>query len=1044
MLGAKSSGARIATAVRVPVGGATVAWDFAVLGALRASYAGQVVEIPAGKQRTLLATLLLDANQTVSVNDIVDRVWSEQLPAHANAALHSLVLRLRRTLSGDGARPDPIGTGANGYLADVPAGGLDLTRFQALRARARESDPVLTAELLSQALALWRGEPLIDVPSETLHRENVPALAEQRSSATEEYFDAELALGRHAAIVPPLHQAVQHNPLREQLWTQLMLALYRSGRQAEALAAYRTLSGILRDELGLDPGPGPRRLLEQILSSDPILEPARDDRAADSTLPPPAGPLFQLPADPAPLYGRDLSAERIRQIVTGTLADGRMPLVCVSGPPGIGKTALAVHVAHSLREEFPDGQWYVRLRGQHEHAGDPTEVLAELLTYAGVRGSAVPAGQEARATAFRAALSGRRVLLVLDDAESAAQVEPLLPGGAPCAVLVTSRTKPGRLVALHGGHAVNLDTLDEAAAASMLTAIFHTHAISVPQSLVDELARLCGNLPLALRIAGANVVTGPPEVAADYVRHLRDGDRLSRLAVDGDSEVAIRAAIEPSYGRLGDRARRALRLQASSPSDCFTIADIVTLLDTGVDEAVAVTSELTVAHLARPSHSGRFFVHDLIRLYAAERSQLEDSNAERAASVARLFRGYLATADATARRCYPRMTFLPLPEGRPVEPESKQWFRTEYRNVLSAIAHAARSGPATVAWQLADRLRGYLQEIGAHGEWRSSAEAGMNQARSEGDDHGIAAMHCSLALLSASRAEYADARERWEAALAIYARLADRSGMAAIYNNLGIVNREQGLLSEASDSYQHALRLYRELGQRHAELSTLSNLGVVELELDQLTNAIDCQRNALAGYTALSTSDLDNDVATALHNLAVAVRAVGQLGLAVSFLTRALVIHRRLDNAYGVANDLSNLATAYVDLGYYAKARHLVDECLAIARRTGRRRVEAEALNADGATWEALGDLPVAIAQHQAALRLSEAIGYRRAEIGAHIGLAICHQSLGRYAEATHQSTVANRLARSVQHHLLARQALEVVGSWADDSPFPRAVPQAG
>ncbi|MCX5065487.1 tetratricopeptide repeat protein [Micromonospora lupini] len=1021
--------------------GAVVEWDFAVLGALRVARHGRTIDVPANRQRALLATLLLNRGETVSVPALVDRVWGTRVPTHARAALHSLVRRLRSTLTIEDHPGELIATRISGYVLEVPPAALDLSRFDALVAAGLAADPQRRADLLRQALALWRGDPLGDVDSEVLHREDVPALTERWARATEVYFDAELILGRHTDIVAALRRTTRHSPLREGLWAQLMLALYRSGRQAEALDAFQQLAAILADELGVDPGPAIRELRDRLLRADPTL--SWRPTAANTTVAPAAAPMFQLPADAGVLHGRADAIDAIRRSIVTATNEGRLPLVSISGAPGVGKTALAVHLGHQLADEFPDGQWYVRLRGQQEQAR-PLDVLSELLTYSGVRGAAQPASADARAAALRAALADRRILVVLDDAASAEQVEPLLPGGGGCAVLVTSRSTLGALVALHGGRAVDLDPLSPQAAVDLLTAVFRDHAITVAPDVVRDLAALCGYLPLALRIAAANLATAGPTDDRAYVRRLRDGDRLGELSVPGDPRVALRAAIAPSYQGLADAERRALRLLGSTPTDCFTTADLAALTDVDWPTADAVLRTLTSSHLVRPSRDGRFVTHDLIRRYAAEQSGAEDTADERGAALTRLFHSYLATADALARRSYPRMAFLPRPAGpvRPSteagQPEPPNWFQAEYANLLAAIRHAAQHGPREIAWHLADRMRGYLQETGAHGEWRSIVELGLAQAQLAGDDQGVAAMQSSLATLSASRADYSDARRRFHTALTIQVRLGNRAGQAAVLNNLGIVHREEGRLSEAGECYAQALRLYREMANRHAEWSCLVNLGVVQLELDQVHDAVRAQEAAMRGYTSLAVAEQPlNDIANVLHNLAVGLRALGRPSLAVLHLTRAVVIRRQVGNSYGVATDLDQLAAAYVDLGYHVKARGLAQECLTIARAIGRRRVEAEALATLGTAMLGLHGPESALDLLHQALRLGREIGYRRAEVNAHLGLASAYRAANRQQEAARHARMGEQLARAAQHHLLARQARELIGD-ADPAPLLR------
>ncbi|MCG5447677.1 AfsR/SARP family transcriptional regulator [Micromonospora hortensis] len=1014
-------------------------WDFAVLGALRVSRYGRTIPVPANRQRALLATLLLNRGETVSVPTLVDRVWGTGAPIHARAALHSLVRRLRSTLTIEGPPGELIATHASGYLLELPPAALDLSRFDALVATSRTADPQRRADLLREALALWRGDPLADVDSEVLHREDVPALTERWARASEVYFDTELTLGRHTEIVAGLRRATRRSPLREGLWAQLMLALYRDGRQAEALDAFHRLATILAEELGVDPGPAVRELRDGMLRADPALSWRPPPAAATAT--PAAPPMSLLPADIGVLHGRVATVEAIRRSIVTAASEGRLPLVSVSGAPGIGKTALAVHLGHQLADEFPDGQWYARLRGQHRNQARPFDVLSELLTYSGVPPAAQPATADARAAAFRAALAGRHVLIVLDDAASAEQVEPLLPGAGGCAVIVTSRSTLGALVALHGGRAVGLDPLSPDAAADLLVAVFRDHGFSVAPDVVHDLAALCGNLPLALRIAAANLATTGPEDARAYVRRLRDGDRLGGLSVPGDPRVALRAAITPSYQRLGGAERRALRLLGSTPTDCFTTEDLAALADVDWSTADAMLRTLTSSHLVRPARGGRFVTHDLIRLYAAEQSQHEDTVHQRAEALGRLFHGYLAIADALARRNYPRMAFLPRPAGSvrrtavAAQPETPSWFHAEYANLLSAIRHVAQHGPREIAWHLADRMRGYLQETGAHGEWREVVELGLTQAQREGDDPGVAAMQSSLATLSASRANYADARRRFRAALTIQLRLGNSAGQASILNNLGIVHREEGQLTEAGECYAQALRLYREVGNRHAEWSCLGNLGVVRLELGQVHDAVQAQQAALEGYTSLDVTEQPrNDIANVLHNLAVGVRALGWPSLAVLHLTHAVVLRRQVGDRYGLATDLDQLAAAYVDLGYHVKAQGLAQECLSIARAIGRRRVEAEALATLGTAALGLhGPAPALKLLHQA-LRLGREIGYRRAEVNAHLGLAAAYRAADRHQEAVRHAQMGEQLARAAQHHLLARQARALLG---DAAPEP-------
>lgn len=1006
-------------------------WEFALLGNLEVRHRGEVVPIPAEKQRTLLATLLLRRSAPVQVRDLADRIWSDPAPLRSGAAVHSLVMRLRRALSQDGAGDGLIRTVAQGYALEVPAEAIDLARFDALRGRAVDADLAgdqsLRAELLREALALWRGDPLADLTSEVLHREEVPALAERWVHTCEEYVDAERELGRYLEVVGLLREATTRHPLREGLWARLMVALFRGGRQAEALDVYRQLAAMLVEEFGLDPSPELRQLQLAIFNGDTELSHLTPTTTRYSPQAPAsaAGPWFQLPAEPGPLHGRDGHVSAVLEVIGDGTGNRRLPVVCLSGAPGVGKTALAVHLAHRLRARFPDGQWHIRLRTRQTGDRDPADVLAELLNLAGIRGAALPDGLDARTAAWRTALADRKILLLLDDAASAEQVAPLLPGNAGCAVLVTSRSKLGGLVAQHGGRAINVDTLSPDDATALLAAAFDEHGITAAPGVIQELAKLCGYLPLALRIAAANVATNAPHPPTEYLRQLRAQDRLTALEVEGDAQACIRAAFEPSYHGLSTPARRALRLLASTPTDDFTRYDLAALIGADPPLAESVLRQLNTANLIRPSAPGRFELHDLIRLYASEQSQLSDTELDRESALARLFDSYLTATDAAARQHFPRLVSVPALKvtDDPPRADLETWFPAEYRNLVAAIQHAADHGPPQIAWLLAGRLRGYQQARGVHADWRRCAEAGLAQAQHEQSDLGVAAMHLSLATLGGSRSDYADARHRFQLSLAIYTQLGNLIGQASASNNLGIVQREVGNLTDARTSYDRAMRLYREIGNRRAELSSLSNLSVVQLELDQISEAIRSQAEALAGHESLGTSGLDDDVGTSLHNLGVATRAHGLVGMATMYLTRALAIRRRIGSLYGQANDLDSLAACYVDLGYPTKAMGLIDECLTLARRIGRVRLESEALNTRGRAMLALGDPAAAIAEHQTALELSRGVGYRRAEIEALLGLGFTYRASGQEAEARQQFEAAEQVANDSQHYRFARQA---------------------
>ncbi|MFD7657380.1 BTAD domain-containing putative transcriptional regulator, partial [Actinosynnema sp. NPDC059797] len=506
--------------VGVEIGGGALSRDeFGVLGPLVVRRDGRAVQVTAAKHRIVLATLLLGANRSVPSAELIRRVWGEAPPDRAAQTLPVYVMRLRRALG----EPQLIRTTSTGYRIDLPPGALDLHRFEALAGRGAElvraGRAVAAVEEYERALACWRGVPLADVPSESLHEVEAANLVERRLLVTSELVDAKLGLGRCEEVIADLRRLTARHPLRERFWSQLMVALHRADRQADALDAYRQAATVLARELGVDPGDSLRAVHRAILTGDPapprVVEPAWE-------------PAAQLPAPVGNFVGRTAELTRVSGLLSRS---GATVVVC--GPPGVGKTAFAVAAGHAARERYPDGQLYVDLRG---HSPSPplstSAVLARFLRALGVRSDHIPVGEDELVRGYRARLRGRRVLITLDNAASAEQVLPLLPkepghGDPGCSVVVTSRNelRPPRATT------VRLDVLRGDEAWKLLARSLGPEAAAAQFDALAELARLCGYLPLALRIALGNLVGSPHADIASYVAELRGGDRLAALAV---------------------------------------------------------------------------------------------------------------------------------------------------------------------------------------------------------------------------------------------------------------------------------------------------------------------------------------------------------------------------------------------------------------------------------------------------------------------------------------------------------------------------------
>ncbi|MFB9908779.1 AfsR/SARP family transcriptional regulator [Allokutzneria oryzae] len=567
---------------------------FRVLGALdvRDDRGGPLV-LNRRKQRVVLAMLLMRANRPIRTAEFVEQLWGDRPPQSAAANLQSYVAGLRKALGGSAESRLPANR--SGYVLRVERDELDVERFERLavagRAALAAGDPVRALDRLTEALGLWRGGVLEDLPlPEALHTE-ATRLTEVRLDALEDRYAACLALGRHDVAAAELPQLTGDHPLRERLWELEMLALYRSGRQADALATYRRARTLLHAELGVEPGAALRDLHRRILNGDLSLSPAR----ASSVLP------RQLPLAVPDFVGR---ADELARL------DGDPgPLTVVTGGAGVGKSALALHWAHRAAELFPDGQLYADLGGETA----PLAVLTAFLVSLGVPVTEVPTTEEAAAALYRSTLADRRMLILLDDAADAAQVRPLLPGTAPSSVLVTSRDRLNGLVAAQGATRVELGPLPVADAVALLGRVAGEPLVMAEYGAAEELARLCGGLPLAVRIAGVNLCG---QSLREYADTLATADLLAALTVPGDERASVRAAFMRSYERLSVAAQRLLNLLGLLPYSSFTTDDAAALLRTSAPNARGPLVELVTLNLVDASAEG-FSIPPLTRRFGA-------------------------------------------------------------------------------------------------------------------------------------------------------------------------------------------------------------------------------------------------------------------------------------------------------------------------------------------------------------------------------------------------------------------------------------------
>jgi tetratricopeptide (TPR) repeat protein len=722
--------------------------------------------------------------------------------------------------------------------------------------------------------------------------------------------------------------------------------------------------------------------------------------------------------------GRSEHLARLDDVLS---AEGAVAVL--AGTAGVGKTALAVQWAHRVRDRFPDGQLYLDLRGHSPGPSlEPLHALAVLLDGLGVPAEQVPVDVDRAAALYRSLLDTRRVLIVLDNAAGAEQVRPLLPGSKGCAVLVTSRDQLGGLVAREGARRIALDVLPAPESHALLTRLLGEHQAASEPEAVAELARLCAHLPLALRIAAADV----EESVAERVSDLASGDRLGQLAVDGDPSSAVRAAFDLSYTALDDGSQRMFRLLGIVPAADVGVPAAAAVADVPARDAQHLLRRLSRAHLVQ-SVGGRYTCHDLLCVYARERAEAEETPTERQAVLDRSLRWWLAQASAAARVLHPEMLRLPERADRPDgdrsvaaafadRVEASAWLDAERANLVAAVRHAAQHGPQEVAWRLADALRGYFW-LRMHGaDWVAVAAAGLAAAKLGSNLAGQSAAHLSLGDAHGRQGHYDSAIEHYTQALRLNRQVGWSDGESAALGSLGNVYWWSGRMPEAADHYQQALRLARATGRVAGQAVNLGNLGAVYWELGRLELAVQHHEEAL---------DIDRRLgahlseAVDLCNLGKVDVEMGELPRAVSRLERALSLHQEIGDRGGQAETLRVLALAHRAAGRAEQALELAYAAARLSRETGDVRWEADARNTVGHCLAALGRPQEAIEHHRTALDLARGSSIRYPEIVALMSLG------GRLPDgeaALASAGDAVELARETGYRLLEGHALVGLG----------------
>lgn len=884
---------------------------------------GSSVLIAAPKRRAVLAVLALEMNRVVPVERLLDLIWDGAPPPRARTALQGHVSALRRLLTAPGLT---LVTRDPGYALLGAASEVDLHLFRSCYEQAAGTEDDRTAaDLLAQALGLWRGRPLADLASAALRDDATAGLGQLRLAALEAWGERKLRLSLGREVLPALEQAVRDDPLREPLVRLLLLALYQADRQADAIELFQRTRELLSTELGVDPGAPLRAAYQTVLRAEATV--ADRPTLAAASAPAPAAVRrvvpAQLPREAAGFVGRTAELDALDRACGARSERG---LALVVGPAGVGKSSLTLHWAHRSAADFPDGQLFADLQGFSATPPVTTaSVLAGFLHALGAPDTDIPSDLDQRVALYRSLLAGRRLLVVLDNVRVVADVLPLLPSGPGCAAVVTSRNLLDGLVARQGASALRIEALPPQESRDLLAGTVGGSRIAAEAEAARELVRLCDGLPLALRVAGARLATHPDWTVADLVGELSDEQaRLAGLTTD-DADLGVEAALRLSYRALPGPAAELFRLLGLHPGPDVDRWSAAALAGRSPAETRQTLAALASSHLLQETRPGRFARHDLVRLYTVQLAQQGLSAEARDEALGRLLDYYLAATAAAAEPASSQRKLLYRPRPGSVEIPALTgtaeapalWFRTETAAIRALVAGCADGPRAGQAWRLACNTMPLYFGTEHVDDWLAASLVGLQAAESDGELSGRSRLHADVGMALEERGEHAEAMRYLERAV----RLARESGSRETHYlalfRLGIGQLGAGALPQARQTIEACLQEARELRDLPSQAQSLNNLGHAHNLLGSHLEALACAEQA-RDLTAGAPSSHTH--LASLCTITEALQALGRRAEAIGYAREAVRLCRAYGNPAFEAHALYLIGQLQKDLGRSAES----------------------------------------------------------------------------------------------------------------------------